>query len=475
MKTYFTRTVLLATFMCAALFAFSQTSENFNSRSSISVSQVKGYLQNNCWQFPGFVVGSASVIEGDGSLFSDAASQQVQNAGIFTPMLNLQGATDISFTYSFNKNVPYSGGIKIYTATATNQLVQVLDSMEIKNSVANTVYTYKKSVNAGNGIYRIFIQLADVAGSATVAVDQLQISAGQHYATGCNQAPVALPDAFSAGGTNGVVSGNVMQNDQDPDGDAMSAYLISGSPDGTVNLLNNGYFTFIPRGGFSGASVTFTYKVCDAGYGQLCSGTAVVTIFFSPGNVVPLRYVECNAAFSNNVVLLKWSTAYENSTENFDIERGSDSVHFQKLTAIKGYGTLGSINSYKYSDAQSPETDVLKVLYYRLKSTDANKKVMYSPIMKVSIEGISGLRSVKVWPNPVVNDISLTLQLNRTCNVTAKVMSSTGNIVYSQLMQGEAGTNHITLKGTSLLQKGLYFVQVLIDNNEKLISKVIKN
>ena len=476
MKTYFTRTVLFATIMCAALSGFSQLSENFNSRSSIAVNQVKSYLQNNCWQFPGFVVGNgASVIEGDGSLFSDASSQQVQNAGIYTPVLNLQGTTDISFTYSFSKEATYSRWIKLCVASTSNQLIQVLDSMEIKNTAANITYTFKKSVQAGTGIKRIYILYIDDAKTTSIAIDQLQISASQHYATGCNQAPVAVPDAFSAGATNGIVTGNVMQNDKDPDGDAMSAYLISGSADGTVNLLTNGYFTFTPAGGFHGTSTIFTYKVCDAGYGQLCSSTATVTIFFSPGSILPVRYVDCNAAYNNGFVALNWTTAYENSTEQFDIERGSDSIHFQKLTTIKGYGTLGSINFYKYSDAQSPETDLLKILYYRIKSTDVNGKVVYSPVIRVNIEGISGLRSVKVSPNPVINDIALNLQLNRTCEVTVKVMSSTGSVVFSQLMQGEAGMNYIKLNGTSQLQKGLYFVQVLIGKDEKLMSKIIKN
>lgn len=474
MKPYFTRTLLAAVLLFASLPSFCQLTEQFNSRTGVSASQVKTYLQNSCWQISGFVTGnSAGVIEGDGSLFLDSASSQT--TALYTPVLDMQGTTTISFTYSFSKDAAYTRWIKLSVVNAFNQLVKVVDSIEVKNTAAHTVYTYNKAVETGSGIYKILLQYSDIVRTASLALDQLQISAGKHYVSGCNSAPVAVSDAFSAGVPGSMVSGNVLKNDRDPDGENLSAYLISGSPDGTVNLLSTGAFTFIPRAGFKGNSTSFAYKACDDGYGQLCSSTAIVTIFFTSGNVVPIRFVEFTAAYGSNEVKLNWITAYENSTESFDVESGGDSLHFKKLTVIRGYGTLGSINFYKHSDAQGPEIDRYKDLYYRLKSTDADGKIVYSSVVKVRIEGITGLRSVKVIPNPVVNDIAINLQLNRSCPVTVKVINSTGTEVYNQPFQGGPGQNQVTLKGTSQLAKGLYFVQVLIDKKEKMLTKIIKN
>ena len=474
MKPYFTRVFFVAACLLAALPSFSQLTENFNSRSGVTVSQVKNHLQINCWLLTGLVTGNnASVIEGDGSLFSDSSSSQP--VGLYTPMLNIQGSTSISFTYSFSKDAAYTRWIKLCAVNALNQVVKVLDSIEIKNTPAHTVYSYNNAVAAGSGVYKILIQYADAQRSTQLALDQLQISAGKHYSSGCNSAPSAVADAFSAGAPGSMVSGNVLGNDRDPDGENMSAYLVSNSPDGTVNLLANGSFTFIPRAGFNGGSTSFAYKACDDGYGQLCSSTAMVTIFFTPGNLVPVRFVEFNAAYASNAVKLNWVTAYENSTENFDLERGSDTLHFKKLATIRGYGMLGSINFYQYTDAQSPEIDKYKDLYYRLKSTDVDGKIVYSGIVKVRIEGISGLRSLKVVPNPVIDNIKLNLQLNRSCAVTVKVINSTGTEVYNQPVQGEPGQNLVTIKGSAQLPKGLYFVQVLIDKKEKMLTKIIKN
>ncbi|MBE7173556.1 MAG: cadherin-like domain-containing protein [Williamsia sp.] len=475
MKPYSTRILFVAVFLFAAFSSYSQLTENFNSRTGVTANQVKAYLQANCWQFSGFVSGpNAGAMEGDGSLFLDSANSP-QTATLYTPVLNGQGSTSISFSYQFSKGADYTRWIKLVVVNALNQLVKVADSIEIKNTAAQTVYTYNKTVETGTGVYKIGLQYSDAVRSTTLALDQLQISASKHYASGCNGAPVAVADAFSGGAPGSPVSGNVLQNDRDPDGENLSAYLISGSADGTVNLLSNGAFTFVPRAGFNGSSTSFAYKACDDGYGQLCSQTAYVTIFFSPGNIVPIRFVEFTAAYESSEVKLNWVTAYENSTESFDVERGTDSLHLKKLGTVRGYGMLGSINFYKYSDAQSPEIDKYKDLYYRLKSTDADGKIVYSKILKVRIEGISGLRSVKVMPNPVVDNIKLSLQLNRSCAVTVKVMNGTGNEVYNDVVQGEPGQNRVTLTGTSQLPKGLYFVQVLIDKKEKLLTKLIKN
>ncbi len=474
MKTYFTRIVFLSSLLFTAFSSFSQTTENFNARGSYTPEQVKGALQSSCWQLSGFVTaGAPAAIEGDGSLLLDPALT-TSAAGLYTPVLDLKGTADISFTYRYPVQAAYTRWIRICLADVNNQLVKVLDSVEISNTPANKILTYRNTVNSGTGVYRLLLQYTDSVRTSPVSIDQLQISARLHYASGCNQAPIALSDAFSASASTGFASGNVLLNDRDPDGDALSAYLISGSSDGTVNLLSNGAFSFTPRSGFTGSSTHFTYKVCDNGYGQLCSATAIATILFSPGTILPVRYVDINGGYNNGQVLINWTTAYENSTENFDLERGTDSVVFKKITSVKGYGTLGSINFYKYSDDQSPEVNQLKELYYRVKSSDVNGKIVYSPVVKVKIEGITGLRDIKVTPNPVTSNIAVNIQLNRNCGYTVNVLSVTGGLVYQQVMQGEAGTNRITLAGTAQLQKGLYFVQVVIDKKEKLITRIIK-
>lgn len=89
------------------------------------------------------------------------------------------------------------------------------------------------------------------------------------------RAPLAAADTYDAGaGTLSVGAPGVLGNDSDPDGDPLTASLVSGAPHGTVSLDVYGSFNYTPAPGFSGTDV-FTYKVSDA---WLESDPATVTI-----------------------------------------------------------------------------------------------------------------------------------------------------------------------------------------------------
>lgn len=66
----------------------------------------------------------------------------------------------------------------------------------------------------------------------------------------------------------------VLANDQDPDGDALTARLVTAPQHGTLTLNADGTFTYTPQAGFHGTD-SFTYKAND---GQLDSNLATVTI-----------------------------------------------------------------------------------------------------------------------------------------------------------------------------------------------------
>lgn len=96
-----------------------------------------------------------------------------------------------------------------------------------------------------------------------------------------NNPPVAVND-FNNTLVDTPVSGNVLTNDSDPDGDNLSVNttLVSGPSNGSVTILPNGTYTYTPNPGFQGED-TFVYEVCDNGIPPLCD-EATVTISVIP-------------------------------------------------------------------------------------------------------------------------------------------------------------------------------------------------
>jgi hypothetical protein len=91
-----------------------------------------------------------------------------------------------------------------------------------------------------------------------------------------SHAPVAADDVFSASWNTPltVPAAGVLANDSDDDLDLLSATLVDGPANGTLELNDDGSFTYTPNQGFTGTD-SFTYRASD---GHSESNLAHVTI-----------------------------------------------------------------------------------------------------------------------------------------------------------------------------------------------------
>lgn len=101
-------------------------------------------------------------------------------------------------------------------------------------------------------------------GTATIVVEPL------------NDAPVAADDSFDV---DGEMTGSVMANDSDVDGNTLTAALIEGPSSGELTLNSDGSFTYSPEDGFEG-DVSFRYQLND---GMANSNVATVTLHVADG------------------------------------------------------------------------------------------------------------------------------------------------------------------------------------------------
>jgi VCBS repeat-containing protein len=103
-----------------------------------------------------------------------------------------------------------------------------------------------------------------------------------------NDAPVAVDDAYTID-EDGVVTGalvNVLANDSDVDNSllSLSAVLVTGVSNGTLELHADGGFSYAPNGNFNGID-SFTYRASD---GTDESNLATVTVTINAVNDPPL-------------------------------------------------------------------------------------------------------------------------------------------------------------------------------------------
>ena len=102
-----------------------------------------------------------------------------------------------------------------------------------------------------------------------------------------DDAPRATNDGFSIPEDQTLTvtaSGSVLKNDTDPDGDSLTAVLVTGPANGELTFQSNGTFVYKPKPNFFGTD-SFTYR---AGDGTNTSEAATVTVTVSAVNDAPV-------------------------------------------------------------------------------------------------------------------------------------------------------------------------------------------
>jgi hypothetical protein len=100
-----------------------------------------------------------------------------------------------------------------------------------------------------------------------------------------NNPPEAVEDVFRAVADTilQVDSPGILENDQDPDGDTLTALLEESPGHGVLVLAEDGSFQYTPNEGYTGED-RFRYRASD---GAATSAIVEARIFVSPGNVIP--------------------------------------------------------------------------------------------------------------------------------------------------------------------------------------------
>ena len=157
-----------------------------------------------------------------------------------------------------------------------------------------------------------------------------------------NKPPVAQNDAYSTPEDTvlTISAPGVLSNDSDPDGNALTAVLVSNPTQGTLTFSTNGSFIYRPNTNYVGGD-SFTYRAND---GKTNSNIATVTITVTPLNDPPVARNDQYTTPEDTVLTISATGVLSN-----DFDADSDA-----LTAIiasqpaNGSVTLSTNGSFTY-------------------------------------------------------------------------------------------------------------------------------
>jgi hypothetical protein len=255
-----------------------------------------------------------------------------------------------------------SGGPTTYSCTTTTTTIATFNgstgsaalTVDTKEESYNALWKTPKNLTQGQNKYRLEVRVGmtllgyldfwfvknskelQAAMAAPNADQYVIVVAGNNvpikFRIEETAPPVAADDAYAVAEDNALVVGapGVLGNDSDPEGDPITAVLVSGPSNGGLVLNADGSFTYTPNANFHGSD-SFTYQAND---GLVGSNVATVSITVTPVNDAPVA-----------------ADAAETTDEDVpvDVTLSATDVDLDALTfsIVSGpaNGTLGSIST----------------------------------------------------------------------------------------------------------------------------------
>jgi hypothetical protein len=181
--------------------------------------------------------------------------------------------------------------------------------------------------------------------------------------------------------------------------------------------------------------------------------------------VLPVELISFTAREKPQGVWLQWSTASEQDSDYFQIERSSDGKTWEPLGRVVAAGQSNVVRNYEFLD----KTPLFGWQYYRLLQKDWDgTSAYYGP---VSLFSNAAAGSLEVYPTVFVDQLNLKMQARGQQSIQFTIRNAMGQV----LEQGFLATNgQETTLETGAWPAGGYFVQIYTAQKTLKTLKIFK-
>jgi hypothetical protein len=187
----------------------------------------------------------------------------------------------------------------------------------------------------------------------------------------------------------------------------------------------------------SGTTKTMTHT----GY----TGTFSPFAIGSSNSSLPVTWLSFTAEKQGAGALLKWSTASEQNTKDFEVQHSANTLSWTPLGTVAAAGNSTSVRQYSFTHSTPFKGGLYN--YYRILQRDLDGTFSYSKIASLIYDEPGA--DVIVYPNPANEFVTIYLAESKE----VKLINVTGATVWRGTLA--AGRNNIPL---THLAKGVYWV-----------------
>lgn len=262
-----------------------------------------------------------------------------------------------------------------------------------------------------------------------------------------SNATLEVQNVICNDGTNGEAQFGVWESCGDV-GDYTSGFLGCAVGAGTLSM--------------PALTIGNTYViVADGQAGDVCTWDFVTT-----GISLPVEFISLNANSRNGFNEITWSTATENNSDYFSIEKSVDGQNFVEIGFVNAAGVSQERIDYSFIDDEQER----KTVYYRLRQVDLDGEFVYQGPVFLDY---SANESLAFSPNPVENVGEIHYLFKAKRNYTIQVRDVNGRILLSEFLSPQNNVFSYAI-ATSLLESGLYFVSIQTEKGEIITCNFMK-
>lgn len=170
-------------------------------------------------------------------------------------------------------------------------------------------------------------------------------------------------------------------------------------------------------------------------------------------NPLPIELIKFEANCTQSSVMINWSTASEQNSEKFIIEKSRDLINWQQVAEKSAAGNSNYLIEY----AQIDTSPLAGTSYYQLRQIDFNGDESKFGSISVSCNSIED--SYVLYPNPTTGSFNVEISNTEQETINCAVLDLSGKVVYE--------AEYVVNQGTTLLhfaelqlQKGSYIFQI---------------
>lgn len=162
--------------------------------------------------------------------------------------------------------------------------------------------------------------------------------------------------------------------------------------------------------------------------------------------------------------MLAWTTAFEEGSQFFFIERSLDGTYFENIGQVDAAGNSEEGKKYHFLDVGVQREQVL----YRLKQTDTDGTVSFSDAITMRKTKTNNFMVIHMNKTDVVNSFQCSIDNLKEGLMTYELSNLRGEIIETEEVVLVAGLNQLNID-TEELKSGIYKVKLKMNDEEEVL------